>query len=171
MLVACCSALFCVFLVTSALFFSPIFLELWVILNRKSLHYKTIISEASGNTAGIRCSLPTAAVRDGGGERIWMGGAIGWQQRREDCKSTSMSHWRGHISSSFFGLDGMHRTSCVSVFKSWWSLPICVFYCVKTAVGLCTQNIVSIKVLDMDHWSLILMSLIPLPGGFVHKAS
>lgn len=112
-------------------FFSLTFLELWVILNKKSLHYKTIRSEASGNAAGIRCSLPTAAVRDGGGERIWMGGATGWQQRREDCKSTSMSHRRGHISSSFFGLDGMHRTSRVTVFKSSWSLTICVFYCVK----------------------------------------
>lgn len=34
---------------------------------KKSLHYKTIRSEASGNAAGICCSLPTAAVRDGGG--------------------------------------------------------------------------------------------------------
>lgn len=41
----------------------------------KSLHYKTIRSEASGNAAGIRCSLPTAAVRNGGGEGVWMGGA------------------------------------------------------------------------------------------------
>lgn len=32
----------------------------------KSLHYKTIISEGSSNAAGI---LPTAAVRNGEGER------------------------------------------------------------------------------------------------------
>lgn len=128
---ACC-LLFCTFLRffgDICTFFSPTFLELWVILNKKSLHYKTIRSEASGNAAGIRCSLPTAAVRDGGGERIWMGGATGWQQRREDCKSTSMSH--SHISSSFFGLDGMHCTSRVAVFKSSWSPPICVSYYVK----------------------------------------
>lgn len=60
----------------------------------KSLHYKTIRSEASGNAAGILCSLPTAAVRNGGGEGVWEGGAkdLRRRQRREDCKNRSMTH-------------------------------------------------------------------------------
>lgn len=58
----------------------------------KSLHYKTIRSEASGNAAGIRCPIPTAAVRNRGWEGVWMGGAKDWQHKREDCKNRSMTH-------------------------------------------------------------------------------
>lgn len=74
----------------------------------KSLHYKTIRSEASGNAAGIRRSPPTAAARDGEGEEKaclagwwWGGRCTGQQQRTEDHKSASMTHRRGTKMRSF----------------------------------------------------------------------
>lgn len=157
--------------VTPALF-SPTFLELWVILNKnpritKQLDQKPPVMQ-QGSVAHYL--LPRWEME---GES-----ACGWEGPRDGNKGGRTAReqvWLtdSHISSSFFGLDGLHRTSaCLkaqvgSGFVSFAALGVLKFAVYPQK----KPRIVSIKVLDVDCWSLILMLLIPLPGGFVHKAS
>lgn len=119
MLFACFSALVCIFGDNFfSFFFSPSssYESSWI----KSPHYKTIRSEASSNAAGIRCSLPTAAVRDGGEiESGWEG----LPDANKGGRTASMTHSQNF---TYFLWAGF-TSSVVAVFQSSYICCFCYF--------------------------------------------
>lgn len=110
----------------------------------KSEHYKTIRSEASGNAAGIRHSPPTAAARDEEGEES-VSGWEGWGGYGTATKEGALQKRK---------YDSQVQHKDVSFLKN-----------------SCLPLLKKPSAFNVDQRALMLMLLIPLPGGFAHKAS